>query len=96
MAHAEFDEVMVELVDYAYERTTFDNETLRLARYCLLDSIGCAIAASADHDCLKLMGSAQFSKSQAGVPVVGTGENIRLSQTPLARGNVNWNHKLTA
>ncbi|AYA06690.1 bifunctional 2-methylcitrate dehydratase/aconitate hydratase [Rahnella aquatilis] len=73
MAHAEFDEVMVELVDYAYERTTFDNETLRLARYCLLDSIGCAIAASADHDCLKLMGSAQFSKSQAGVPVVGTG-----------------------
>ena len=29
-----------------------------------------------------------------GVPVVGTGENIRLSQTPLARGNVAWNVKL--
>ncbi|WP_037039011.1 MmgE/PrpD family protein, partial [Rahnella aquatilis] len=73
MAQAGFDEVMVDLVDYAYEQTTFDNETLRLARFCLLDSIGCAIAASADHDCQRLMGSAQFSKSQEGVPVVGTG-----------------------
>ena len=31
-----------------------------------------------------------------GVPVAGTGENIRLSQSPLSRGSVNWNHKLTA
>lgn len=72
MADAEFDEVMRELVDYAYGRTAFDDETLRLARFCLLDSIGCAIAASTDHDCMRLMGSAQFSKSSLGVPVVGT------------------------
>lgn len=72
MAAAEFDEVMRELVDYAYSQTTFDDETLRLARFCLLDSIGCAIAASTDHDCTRLMGSAQFSKSSRGVPVIGT------------------------
>lgn len=72
MAHTEFDQIMTELVDYAYERTTFDEETLRLARYCLLDSMGCAIAASTDRDCMKLMRSAQFSKSSDGVPVAGT------------------------
>ncbi|KWK94591.1 2-methylcitrate dehydratase [Burkholderia ubonensis] len=72
MANAEFDEVMRELVDYAYGQATFDDETLRLARFCLLDSIGCAIAASTDHDCTRLMGSAQFSKSSRGVPVIGT------------------------
>lgn len=38
-----------------------------------MDSIGCAIAASTDHDCMKLMGAAQFSKSRDGVPVAGTG-----------------------
>lgn len=72
MAQAEFDKVMVELVDYAYEQSIFDDETLRLARFCLLDSTGCAIAASGDGDCLKLMRSAQFSKSSEGVPVMGT------------------------
>lgn len=72
MAQAEFDKIMVELVDYAYEQSTFDDETLRLARFCLLDSVGCAIAASSDDDCLKLMRSAQFSKSSEGVPVMGT------------------------
>ncbi|XQM28054.1 hypothetical protein ACNSZF_01245 [Burkholderia gladioli] len=45
MAEVEFDEVMRELVDYAYDQSGFDDETLRLARFCLLDSIGCAIAA---------------------------------------------------
>jgi|GEM_PF-5732894 len=73
MAYEEFDKIMVELVDYAYEQTTFDNEALRLARFCLLDSIGCAIAASGDRDCMRLMGSVQFSKSSDGVPVMGTG-----------------------
>lgn len=72
MLNTEFDEVMVQLVDYAYERATFDNETLRLARFCLLDSIGCAIAASTDQDCMRLMNSAQFSKNSYGVPVLGT------------------------
>lgn len=72
MAQVEFDKIMVELVDYAYEQSTFDDETLRLARFCLLDSVGCAIAASSDRDCLKLMRSAQFSKSSDGVPVMGT------------------------
>jgi 2-methylcitrate dehydratase len=72
MAHAEFDKIMIELVDYAYEQATFDNETLRLARFCLLDSIGCAIAASTDSDCSRLMRSVQFSKNSQGVPVVGT------------------------
>ncbi|CAM3663327.1 bifunctional 2-methylcitrate dehydratase/aconitate hydratase [Xenorhabdus thuongxuanensis] len=72
MAHAEFDKIMIELVDYAYEQATFDNETLHLARFCLLDSIGCAIAASTDPDCSRLMRSVQFSKNNQGVPVVGT------------------------
>ncbi|WP_186102108.1 bifunctional 2-methylcitrate dehydratase/aconitate hydratase [Burkholderia gladioli] len=72
MAEAEFDEVMRELVDYAYDQSGFDDETLRLARFCLLDSIGCAIAASTDHDCTRLMAGAQFSKSSRGVPVTGT------------------------
>ena len=31
-----------------------------------------------------------------GVPVAGTGENIRLSQTPMSRSDINWNYKLVA
>ena len=31
-----------------------------------------------------------------GVPVAGTGENIRLSQTPLSRGDLAWNVQLTS
>jgi 2-methylcitrate dehydratase len=38
---------------------------------CLLDSIGCAIAASSDADCLRLMNSVQFSKNSQGIPVIG-------------------------
>ncbi|UZH04308.1 bifunctional 2-methylcitrate dehydratase/aconitate hydratase [Pantoea anthophila] len=72
MGCAEFDELLVQLVDYAYEQTTFDDEALRLARYCLLDSIGCAIAASSDSDCMRLMRGAQFSRHSEGVPVAGT------------------------
>lgn len=72
MAHAEFDKIMIDLVDYAYEQTAFNNETLRMARFCLLDSIGCAIAASTDADCSRLMRSAQFSRNPQGVPVIGT------------------------
>lgn len=72
MAHTEFDKIMTELVDYAYEQTTFDNETLNMACFCLLDSIGCAIAASTDADCSRLMRSVQFSKNHQGVPVMGT------------------------
>ncbi len=72
MADAAYDKVLVQLVDYVYEQTSFDDETLRLARYCLLDSIGCAIAASTDADCMKLMQGSQFSKSDNGVPVAGT------------------------
>lgn len=73
MFDAKFDEVMCKLVDYAYDQSAFDEETLQLARFCLLDSMGCAIAASTDHDCMRLMGGAQFSKSRLGVPVAGTG-----------------------
>ncbi|PXZ07727.1 2-methylcitrate dehydratase [Gilliamella apicola] len=72
MSQLKYDKTMVDLVDYAYEQTPFNDETLRMARLCLLDSVGCAIAASTDSDCCRLMKSIQFSKNSHGVPIVGT------------------------
>ena len=36
------------------------------------------------------------AETDYGVGVFGTGENIRLSQTPMARGDILWNHRITA
>ncbi|MDA8154754.1 MULTISPECIES: bifunctional 2-methylcitrate dehydratase/aconitate hydratase [Acidithiobacillus] len=72
MTDTKFDEVMGALIDYAYSQSSFNEDTLGMARFCLMDSIGCAIAASEDRDCMKLLGSAQLSKNDQGVPVIGT------------------------
>jgi 2-methylcitrate dehydratase len=58
-----FDNVMKTLVDYVFDETTFDDNALNIARFCLMDSLGCAIAASQDKDCINLLNSYRFSKS---------------------------------
>ena len=70
MVHTKFDRVMNNLVDYAYEQTTSDNDAIRMAHFCLLESIGCAIAASSDADFSSLMNSVQFSKNSQGIPII--------------------------
>lgn len=72
MSEAPFDAVLVDLVDYAYDKASFDDEALAMARFCLMDSIGCAIAASQDHDCIRLLKGAEFSKSGHGIPIAGS------------------------
>lgn len=69
MSNRKFDDVMVALVDYAYEEKPFDEATLAMARICMMDAIGCAIAASQDHDCMRLLRSAEFSETTIGVPI---------------------------
>lgn len=72
MTDTKFDEVMCALIDYAYSQEDFNEDALNMARFCLMDSIGCAIAASEDRDCMRLLNSAQLSKCDEGIPVMGT------------------------
>ena len=71
-----FDNVMKTLVDYAFDETTFDDDAFNIARLCLMDSLGCAIAASQDKDCINLLNSYRFSKNTNGIKIIGSDEQL--------------------
>lgn len=66
-----FDDVMVNLVDYIYGTNVFDDDAINIARYCLMDSIGCAVAAIADEACTNLLATMTLSEMSRGIPVIG-------------------------
>lgn len=71
-----FDNAMKTLVDYAFDETMFDDDAYNIARLCLMDSLGCAIAASQDKDCINLLNSYRFSKNTNGIKIIGSDEQL--------------------
>ncbi|MCD0419727.1 bifunctional 2-methylcitrate dehydratase/aconitate hydratase [Rubrivivax sp. JA1024] len=70
---AAFDSIMVDLVDYVYDDTPFNEDALQMARFCLLDSIGCAVLAAGDSDCTNLLVNATFSRHlDGGIPIIAS------------------------
>jgi len=50
------DRVLVDMAEYALREQRFSNEALATARYCLMDSLGCALLALDFPACTKLLG----------------------------------------
>ncbi|MGL5096443.1 MAG: MmgE/PrpD family protein, partial [Planctomycetia bacterium] len=51
-----FDDLLVQLADYAVDGGGFGAEAYAAARWCLLDSLGCALLALRYPECTKLLG----------------------------------------
>ena len=51
------DQIMLDTVDYVVDYQPSEELTWQTARYCLMDSIGCAILSLMSRDCTKLLGS---------------------------------------
>src|SRR5689334_16309233 len=51
-----FDLLPTEIADYVLELGTFNSEAYETARYCLMDSLGCALLALYYPACTKLLG----------------------------------------
>jgi 2-methylcitrate dehydratase len=52
----QFDKEMLILADYVLNTTIKSKEAYKIARYCLMDSLGCAISATNFKECTKLLG----------------------------------------
>lgn len=52
------DKLMVEIADYAASELAAGREALETARYCLMDSLGCALLALRYPECTKMLGPA--------------------------------------
>jgi 2-methylcitrate dehydratase len=50
------DEVLVDIADYAIDYIPKSEEAYETARYCLMDSLGCALLALRYPECVKLLG----------------------------------------
>lgn len=75
MGHQSFDTLMQTLVDHVYSNEPSSPKALELARYALLDSIGCALAALDNAPCQQLLGAARFTLGATnGAQIPGTGE----------------------
>lgn len=68
--------------------------------YFFIMSVGSPVGATTTGPGVQFVAGDQIKMARGetdfGVDVFGTGENIRLSQTPLQRGDINWNYKLAA
>ena len=50
------DQVLVDIADYVTAKTITSKEAYETARYCLMDSLGCAMLGLAYPACTKLLG----------------------------------------
>jgi 2-methylcitrate dehydratase len=71
------DPLLNTIVDYVYSEQPFSNHAYKIAKYCLWDSISCALSSLNEADCLRLIGPyVEGTIVPNGVPVFGT--NYRL------------------
>ena len=68
----EFDKILQEITNYASKEKHFSEESLQIASYCLMDSIGCAIQALDYSACKKVLGPFYDDGCENGVRVPGT------------------------
>ena len=52
----EYDEVLQQIADYVLDFDDYSEEALETARYCLMDSLGCAFLALDFAECTKFLG----------------------------------------
>jgi 2-methylcitrate dehydratase len=55
-AHPEPDQVLVDIAAYVADGGIASAEAYTMARYCLLDALGCAVLALRSPECVKLLG----------------------------------------
>jgi 2-methylcitrate dehydratase len=71
------DAVLARLADYALAGPAGSAEAFRTARWCLLDSLGCAALALGHKACTKLIGPVvPGAEMKKGTPAPGTGERL--------------------
>ncbi|NEW91011.1 hypothetical protein [Rhodopseudomonas sp. BR0M22] len=76
---AAFDATMVDLI---HDDTSFYQDALQMARFCLLVSIGCAVLAAGDSDRTKLPVNATFSSHlERGIPIIASRYQLRPIET---------------
>src|ERR1700693_2221637 len=68
-----YDDVMEGIADYMCHYRVASDDSIRMAQYCLLDSLGCTIAALSNTGCKRLLGSLQSTGNVAnGAKAPGT------------------------
>jgi 2-methylcitrate dehydratase len=68
-----YDKVLTDIVDYVFDYNIESLTALETARYCLMDSLGCAILALSFPECTKLLGPiVEGSSVKNGAKVPGT------------------------
>lgn len=68
-----FDKEIQKIANYAIDKKINNKEAYRLARYCLMDSLGCAILALNFPECTKMLGPiVPGATLRKGVRVPGT------------------------
>ena len=71
------DAVLVAIAEFVLSGPTGSREALRTARWCLLDSLGCAAMALEHPACTKLIGPiVPGAETKGGTPAIGTGEKL--------------------
>lgn len=71
------DAVLAQIADYVLTGPQGSAEAFRTARWCLLDSLGCAALALEYPACTKLIGPiVPGAVTQGGTPAIGTGEKL--------------------
>ena len=71
------DAVLAQIADYVLSGPQGSAEAFRTARWCLLDSLGCAALALEYPACTKLIGPiVPGAVTQGGTPAIGTGEKL--------------------
>lgn len=67
------DKVLVDIARYVADRRITGAPAYRMARYCLADSLGCALEALDNRDCLRMLGPiGPDIVARRGVPIPGT------------------------
>lgn len=75
--YATSEQFIDQLANYVFSTREFSPSTLKLAAYCLMDSISCAIASLDERDCIRHMGPLVVGTVVPnGVPVFGTGDHL--------------------
>ncbi len=73
----DFDQVLVDIVDYVVDHPIQSDEAYKTAHYCLLDSLGCAMLAMKFPECVKHLGPVVPGASLPnGAKVPGTSHQL--------------------
>ncbi len=71
------DPLLNTIVDFVYSENSFSDNAYKIAKYCLWDSVSCALSSLNEADCLRLLGPyVEGTIVPNGVPVFGTNHRL--------------------